>query len=66
MQDMIAYGTSLTNAQLLEFTNISILSYGTVKFLFYLCTVSILITYSVHNLFRFLLPSKITFSLRMS
>lgn len=66
MQDMTACGTSLTYAQLLEFTNISIPSYGILKFLFYLCISSILITYSVHNLFLFLLPSKTTFNLCLS
>jgi hypothetical protein len=33
---------------------------------FYLCVLSILITYSVHNLFLFLSPSKTTFNLRLS
>jgi hypothetical protein len=66
MQDTIACGTPLAYAQLLEFMNISILSYGILKFLFYLCTLSILITYSVHNLFLFLLTSKTTFNLCLS
>lgn len=63
---MIACGTSLTYAQLLEFMNISILLYCILKFLFYLCTLSILITYSAYNLFRFLSPSKTTFNLCLS
>jgi hypothetical protein len=63
---MIACGTFLTCAQLLEFTNISILTYGILNFLFYLCTLSMLITYSMHNLFLFLLPSKTTFNLCLS
>lgn len=63
---MIACGTSFTHAQLLEFMNISILLYCILKFLFYLCTLSILITYSVHNLFLFLSPSETTFNLCLS
>lgn len=66
MQDMIACGTSLTYAQLSEFMNISILLFCILKFLFYLCTPSILITYSGHNLFLFLSPSKTTFNLFLS
>jgi len=63
---MIVCGTSLTYAQLLEFMNISVLLYCILKFLFYLCTLSILITYSAYNLFLFLLPSTTTFNLCLS
>ena len=66
VQDMIACATSLTYTQLLECTIISILSHDILKFLFHLCTLSVLITYSVHNIFLFLSPSETTSNLCLS